>query len=229
MPRQIDKQSKLFFYILLFILLTTISDKSQVFKRGSLIGVKNIIVNGLTNEKNIEISSELKIFLFKNIFFIKKDSFLEIFKKNNLIESFVVKKNYPDSIYIDIKKTDFLALTSLDNKKFFIGSNGRLIKYEKNINSKIELPFVFGRPDNSEFINFKKYVDKSKFSYKDIESIFYFINKRWDIKTKNGILIKLPEINIMNSLNLANKIMKNKEFIDKKIIDLRISKQAIIQ
>ena len=35
-------------------------------------------------------------------------------------------------------------------------------------------------------------IDATKLVYKDIDSIYYFDSKRWDIKMKDGILIKLP-------------------------------------
>lgn len=228
MLQLIDKQSRFFFYILLFIFLTTINHKSQIFEKNSFMNINHIVVNGLAHDKNIEIYNDLKTLLYKNILLVKKDTFFETFKDNNLIESYVVKKKYPNSIYVDIQKTESLALTILNNKKFFIGSNGKLIKYEENILSVQKLPFVFGKFSNLDFVKFKKNIDASNFNYKDIDSISYFINKRWDIKTKNGILIKLPGFNVTNSLNLANKIMKDKQFNKKKVIDLRISKQIIL-
>ena len=228
MPRSIDKKKRIIFYILLFILLSTISQKSKILKKNSLLKIKYITVYGLTHEKNIEIYNELKIILSKNILLVDKDIFKKVLIKNNLVESFIVKKKYPDSISIDIKKADLLAVISLNYNLFFIGSNGKLIDYDENTARKKKLPFVFGKPNNLDFIKFKKNIDKSIFNYNDVESIYYFINKRWDIKTKQGVLIRLPKINIIKKLNLANKIMNSKKFTKNKTIDLRIIKRIIV-
>ena len=228
MLQSIDKKKRIIFYILLFILLSTISQKSKILKKNSLLKIKHITVYGLTHEKNIEIYNELKIILSKNILFIDKDIFKKVLIKNNLVESFIVKKKYPDSISIDIKKADLLAVISLNYNLFFIGSNGKLIDYDENTARKKKLPFVFGKPNNLDFIKFKKNIDKSIFNYNDVESIYYFINKRWDIKTKQGVLIRLPKINIIKKLNLANKIMNSKKFTKNKTIDLRIIKRIIV-
>ena len=121
-----------------------------------------------------------------------------------------------------------MAIISLNYNLFFIGSNGKLIEYDESIALKKKLPFVFGKPNNLDFIKFKKNIDKSIFNYNNIESIYYFINKRWDVKTKQGILIRLPKNNITKKLNLANNIMNSKKFTKNKIIDLRILKRIIV-
>ena len=208
--------------------MSTINQKSEILKKNTLLKIKHITVYGLEHEKNIEIYNELKIILSKNILLVDKDIFKKVFIKNNLVESFIVKKKYPDSISIDIKEADLLAIISLNYNLFFIGSNGKLIEYDESIALKKKLPFVFGKPNNLDFIKFKKNIDKSIFNYNNIESIYYFINKRWDVKTKQGILIRLPKNNITKKLNLANNIMNSKKFTKNKIIDLRILKRIIV-
>ena len=99
--------------------------------------INQITVSGLNSENNIKISEEFnRLVSQKNLFFINKDYFVNILEKNNLIHSFEVKKIYPNLIKVQIKKTEFLALTNQNNKKFFIGSNGKLINfqtYDKNL------------------------------------------------------------------------------------------------
>ena len=74
----------------------------------------------------------------------------------------------------------------------------------------------------------KRKLSKPKFDFKEINSKYFFPSNRWDIKTINGLLIKLPEKKILESLELANKIKKNIQFDNNKIIDLRISGRIIV-
>jgi len=228
MHQQEDKKNKLIFYIFSLILLSSINNKVFSEKKYSLFKINEIKVIGLFHKENIELSEEFKKFLFRNILFVNQNSFNKILNKNNLIQSFSVKKRYPNSIHINIKRTDFLALTIFNNKKYFIGSNGKLVEYENIKKSEKKLPFVFGRVDYNNFANFKKIVDKSDFDYGNIKLIYYFPNNRWDIKTRDDILIRLPEKNYFNALNFANKIIYNKMFKNSKIFDLRISNNLII-
>ena len=62
------------------------------------------------------------------------------------------------------------------------------------------------------FLAFKKEIEKSKLKYSQIEKIFYFNSNRWDIKMKNGILIKLPNLETIQALDLASKFILKKNF-----------------
>jgi len=225
MLQLIDKKSKLFLYIAVFFLLGTINNKSFIANKIPAKKTNNIIVSGLSNENNLEVANELKTELLENIFFIDKKKINEILYSNNLIHSFRAKKIYPNLIKINIKKAEFLAVINNDNQNFFIGSNAKLIKAN---NLKKELPYIFGKIDYKKFLEFKYVIDESKFEYNEIVSIFFFPSNRWDIKTKDNILIKLPEKNLSNALRIAYKIKNNEQFKMKKTIDLRVPNQVII-
>ena len=222
-----DRKTKLFFYLILFILLSTQITKNQNIIKHTTTTVNYIEVIGMSYENNLKVSESLNSLLFQNIFFINKSDFHNILKENNLIESFYIKKFYPNEIKINIKQADLLAITNKNGKKFYIGSNGKLISIDKIKNFNKKLPFVFSKSNYNEFVKLKKTIDKSKFQFEEIESFYYFPSNRWDFKTNEGMLIKLPEKNILESLQLANLIKTNVQFKNNKIIDLRISDRII--
>ena len=55
-----------------------------------------------------------------------------------------------------------------------------------------------------------------------------FPSNRWDIKTKDGLLIKLPEKNIAESLQFVQLVKSQEEFKNKNVMDLRISNNIIL-
>ena len=225
MLQQIDKKQKLFIYIFLLLLLTTFNNLSLSNSEYLKLKINQIKVSGLNNENNLKISEEFnKLLHQKNIFFINKDYFVNILEKNNLIHSFKVKKIYPNSIEVQVKKTELLAITNYNKKKFFIGSNGKLINFEPYNKN---LPYVFGKIKIENFTNFKKIITESKFNFEEISELYFFPSGRWNIKSKKGILIKLPETNLLKALNLAHQITTNEIFKNDKIIDLRIYNYVI--
>tara|TARA_Y100000590_G_scaffold229004_1_gene258367 strand:+ start:3611 stop:4306 length:696 start_codon:yes stop_codon:yes gene_type:complete len=227
MLQSIDKKKKIFIYLTLLILLGTQISKNHDIEKKNLIKANHIEVFGLSEKNNMKITNRLKPFLFKNIFFLKKNFFYEILEENNLIESFYIQKIYPNRIKVNIEKTSFLALTSKDNKRFYIGANGKLISMNNSESFKKKLPFVFTKNNYNDFIDLKKTIDKSNFQFNEINSFYHFPSNRWDLKTKDGTLIKLPEKNILNALQLIYKIKSNQKIGDNKIIDLRISNHII--
>ena len=228
MLQLIDRKLKIFFYLILFILLSTQITKNKNIKINFNTNLNNIEVIGLSDENNLKVYQSLKFLLTKNIFLVNKNDFQNILKKNNLVESFYIKKIYPNLIKIKIKQTKLLAITNKKGKKFFIGSNGRLIPVSQVELFYNELPFVYSKSNYIDFIKLKKIIDESEFQFEQIEFFYYFPSNRWDIKTKDGFLIKLPEKNIAESLKFVTLIKINEEFKDKKIIDLRISNNIVL-
>ena len=216
MLQLIDRKLKIFFYLIFFLLLSNQITKDKDIKISFIANLNNLEVIGLSEKNNLKVYQSLKFLLTKNIFFINKNEFENILKKNNLVESFYIKKIYPNLIKIKIEQTKLLAITNKKNKKFFIGSNGKLIPVSQVELSYNELPFVYSKSNYIDFIRLKKIIDESEFQFKQIKSFYYFPSNRWDIKTKDGFLIKLPEKNIAESLKFATLIKMNEKFKDKK-------------
>ena len=224
MLQKIDKKNKVYIYLFIFFLLSTLNNIHFTNSHFLKFNVDNIQVSGLSEKNNLQTTKEIKKILFENIFLVKKEVLLKTLEKNNLISSFEIKKIYPNTIQVKIKKTEFLGITNIDGNSFFIGSNGKFIDYE---NTKKNLPYVFGKVDPYVFIEFVKIIKKSKFDLNTVKEFYFFPSERWDIKTKDNKLFKLPSENLELKLNLIYSVLKNEEFKDKKIIDLRFSNKII--
>jgi cell division septal protein FtsQ len=221
------KKIKLFFYLFLLMLLSTINISFNKTQNYSITTIKKINVIGLSNLNNLKVEKSLSSFLLKNIFFIKKKNLVEILDKNNLIESSNIRKIYPDLLNVNINKADFLAIINQGTNKFIIASNGKFISINDVNFLPKKLPFVFGKVSNEYFINLKKIIDDSKFNYKEIEAFYFHPSNRIDIKTNDGFLIKLPYKNLPEALRMANLIKKDDKFKNNKILDLRITNHII--
>ena len=224
MHQQIDKKIKISMYILLLFLLSTINNLSLNNSENLKLQIKSIYVNGLTDEKNLQVSKDLSNLIFQNIFFIDTKYIENILEKNNLIHSFNVKKIYPNSIEIKIEKTEFLGISFYDGEKLFIGSNAKLIKFEP---TNQNLPLVHNLVYIKYFIDLKKTVDESQLNFNEISEIYFFPSGRCNIKLKNKILLKLPYKNLLEALNFAFQITKDEEFKTSEVIDLRVANHFI--
>ena len=221
MHQRISK--KILIYLFVFFLLGSLNNKKIM--QFIIPTINNFEIFGLTEIENNQVYQELHTFRNLNLFFLKKDKILEIINSNKVIEKFSIFKNYPSNLIIDIKKTKFLAHIKKNNLDFYIGSNGNLIEAKDN---QIDLPFIFGNIEIEEFLKLKRIIDNSGFNYDDIKNLYYFKSKRWDIETKNNLVIKLPIKKLKASFEILLKIYEAEEFIDFKIIDLRQDNQVIL-
>tara|TARA_Y100001970_G_C14207371_1_gene844870 strand:- start:1362 stop:2051 length:690 start_codon:yes stop_codon:yes gene_type:complete len=225
MHQSIDKKRKYIFLIIIFFFLSTINNINFVNNSSSSIVIENIEVKGLSKELNFKIKEKLKYLKNSNIFQVNKSKVENEIKKLNFIENFSVKKLYPKNIILNLNQTEFLAITIKENKKYIIGSNGKLISHELFSNYK-NLPMIFGDFEINDFLDFKNKIDKSRFKFNEIENFFFFPSKRWDIQTRNNTIIRLPNNNIELALKRAKKIIESNKF-NNKTIDLRVTKQII--
>ena len=87
---------------------------------------------------------------------------------------------------------------------------------------------MFGNFTNIEFLKLKKIIDKSKLDYGNIKKIYFFNSGRWDIELLDGILIKLPEKNFLQSINTSMDLISKNKIENIRIIDNRIEGQVIL-
>ena len=214
---------KILIYLFLFLFLGTLNN--QKILMFELPKINEIEVEGLSKKKNSELLEKLRYIKIYNLFFLDQEKIKKLFDTFNDIESYTIKKKYPSSLKVEITEARPLAYIKQDDKIFILGSNQKLIE---NLNDKLEIPFIFGEFKLNEFFELKKEIEKSKFFYSDIKNFYSFKSGRWDLETLSGKLIKLPKNNIQDALNLCSKILIDKNFKDKKIIDLRLKKKLIV-
>tara|TARA_B100000424_G_C22921108_1_gene490088 strand:- start:374 stop:1042 length:669 start_codon:yes stop_codon:yes gene_type:complete len=220
MPQRISK--KILIYLFVFLILGTFNNKN--FLEFNSIINQDFEIDDLSEFSDDKIINDLSKLKNHNLFFLEKEKVLNVINSHKIIEKFYVFKKYPSNLKIKIEKAKLLAVTKKDGLNFYIGSNGNLIQS----NQISSLPFIFGDVDVIEFLKLKNVIDNSSFNYDDIKNLYYFKSKRWDIETKNSLIIKLPSEKLEKSFQIISKIFYNKEFNNSNIIDLRQNNQVIL-
>lgn len=218
-----QKNKKILIYFLLFLLVGSINNIKITELR--LSDISSIKILGLGTENNNFLLKNVQSLELGNIFFLNKKKLQKMIESNDLVEKYDIFKIYPSSLYINIKKTKFLARTNRNGENLIIGSNGKFIKNNLYGHS---IPFIFGNPKIKEFLKFKEYIDNSKFKYYEIKNLYFFASGRWDVEFLDGLIIKLPEKNIKKSLELLSEFVNDKNFKNVKLVDLRINNQIIL-
>jgi cell division protein FtsQ len=224
MHQSIDKKNKIIIYVLLLFILSTTNGNFLEKQKSYSSTINEINIEGLSITDNSKIYNQLNNLFYKNILLVGKEEISEVIKKYNIIEVYNAKKIYPSTINISIKPTIFVARLSGNDQ--LVGANGKLI--EDRENNEI-LPYIFGEFNSQEFLNFKKNIALSNFTFTKFKTLYFFPSNRWDILTNDDILIKLPQDNISASLKLAYQILTSNDFRNKNLIDLRMNNILIIK
>ena len=224
MHQLIDKKNKILIYLILLIILSTTSGKFVENQNSYSSTINQINIEGLSNANNSKIYNELNSLFYKNILLIGKEELKQVIGKYNIIQEYNIKKIYPSTINISIKPTQFVARLSSNDQ--LVGINGKLIEDKENNDI---LPYIFGEFNSQDFLDFKKNIAQSKFTFEKFKTLYFFPSNRWDILTNDDILIKLSQDNLSESLNLAYKIISSNDFKNKNLIDLRMDNLLIIK
>ncbi len=218
-----SKSRKILIYFFLFLIIGTLNNKN--LNNINFLKINEIHVKGLDEKNNFQLKNDISFSGLNNLFFLNKMKISEMIDKNNLVENYSVFKKYPSTLKISVNKTDFVAKLKQNNKNYILGSNGKLIETS---DSKIDLPFIFGDFRVINFLELKKALDQTNFDYYKIKKLLFFKSGRWDIETKDGLLIKLPKKDLKSSLELFLNFLNQNKGIKLNKIDLRQHNQIII-
>ena len=213
--------------IALFLLLLFSTYKSQNSSSiNSKLKVKEIFIennNILTKEK---IKKEFSFLYDQNILILRSKNIEKKIDKNSFIESFEIKRIFPNKLKIKIVEKKPIFILQNKNVKYYYTDKDKVIKYIylKNFEN---LPIVFS--DRLNFTNFYTNLKIINFPVSTISKFYFFESKRWDLITWTNKTIKLPIKNYQKSLkNFQN--LKDKDIFEKyKIFDYRIDDQLILK
>lgn len=224
------------FYSILLLLLTLIllttynpSEMELISNQGnSLFDVKSIKIINNEKIKPDVIEEKLKKIYGQNIFFIKTSEIEKVTRNIIYLQSIEVKKKYPNTLIVKVFETSPLAILLKNSEYYILDSGANLILINADSVTNYNYPHIFGKNSEKYFLNFLQLLKKNNFPIIDIKSYYYFQIGRWDLKLKDGLLIRLPNNMIKNAIEKSVELLNKDDFKNYEVIDLRINGRIIV-
>ena len=210
--------------IILFILLTTYTPKFN-FVINSNLNIKTIKIENNSILEPDAIKKKLNFLYEENLFFLNIKDIEENLRSETFIESFSIKKIYPNTLKLIIVEKTPIAILQNKKKKFYISDKGNLIAFI-DINIYNDLPTVFGK--GRDFYSLYQDLQNIDFPLDMIKSFYFFESGRWDLIMHDDKVIKLPIKDYLFSLKNFMLSKTNSNFNNYKIFDYRIKDQLIL-
>ena len=217
-------KKRLVIALFLLILFTTINSQQRFII--SYFDLKTIEIENNLLLKDNDIKNLLISFYNKNLLLLNNNEVRKVLMQNSLIESFNIKKKYPNTLKVKIFEKKPIAVLFDKKNKFYLSEKIDLIEF-RNLPNYQTLPYVLGNKD--DFKIFYNNLKKINFPLNVVKKYTLYETDRWDIETIDNQVIKLPSKNYLKNLkNFLNLKTKN-DFGKYKLFDYRISKHLILR
>ena len=185
-------------------------------------GVK--MVNIKTIERKLREFCDLEN---KNDLFILAKS-LEI---DPWIKNISIKRKLPDTLIINIEEYLPFAIWKTNGGIHLIDEEGKIISISDKEKSKfLHLIVVAGEDSKNNIDSLFNMLSSNPTLFSRIKSAIFVGKRRWNLELDNGIIIKMPEKNIINAWDKLDKILSiNGSEIGIKSIDLRNSDKIFLE
>ena len=220
------------YFLTIFIislLLTTFSHNIDFEKYSKLLN-NFLIKNGFTINniqilgiKNIPKETIIKIVNNENKSNILNVNLLNIYnnlRNNDWVEELYIERVLPNTIKISIIEKEAIGIWQYEMSNKLITKNGEIIS-TANINKfKIDLPIIHGNDANKNANFILKILETNKVLTKNIWSLDYINNRRWNLHFKQGIIVLLPSEGILRAWNEIIKLQKNYDVLNLGLTEL---------
>ena len=217
---------KRFLIAIVLLLLLSSYNIQNIFKIKSGLPIKQILIENNQVLDKQKIINELYFVYDTNIFFLRSNKIKTKLKEIDFIDSFRIKRIYPDKIKIKIFEIKPIAVIIHKKEKKYFTDNGKIVNFVAFEEFK-NIPQVFG--DHKNFKIFHDNLKNINYPINEIKKFYYFKSNRWDIVTKKNQTIKLPVKNYDKSLKNFIEIKDQISFKKYKIFDYRINAQLILK
>lgn len=197
-------------------------------------GYNEIKIAGNNRTSHEQIASIARSYLLKedvsNQLIIK--SLQEKIEKLPWIDEVVITVTLQGSLYINVKEHQPFAIWEDDKGKYITSKDGELIPYSDD-EAFDDLVILTGHGANKNVKSLFNILAIDPQISQNIYSATWIGGRRWDVRFKNGLLVKLPSNNNENNMGDAwNDLIKIYNtpgaLIGLKMVDLRIAKKIYL-
>ena len=151
-------------------------------------------------------------------------------KANPWIGEATVLKLYPGQLQIDIVERTAFALWQNDGRLAVIADDGAVL--EPYLSRRfISLPLVVGKGADTRARDFLALLDRYPQVKKQTKAAILVGERRWNLRLKDGLDIRLPEHDVGNALAALSKLDREDRLFSRDIvaIDMRLQDRLVVQ
>jgi cell division protein FtsQ len=210
--------------------ITAVSDARNAMANSAGFRITSVVINGRKQLSQDEILAVGGVSGRSSLLFLDADDVRDKLKANPWIADATVLKLYPGQLMIEITERKAFALWQEAGRLSVIADDGALL--EPYVSRRfLSLPLVVGKGADTQARDFLALLAR----YPQVNSVtkaaIYVGERRWNLRLKDGLDVRLPEQDVGNALAALSKLDKDDRLFSKDIvaIDMRLPDRLVVQ
>ncbi|MGY4473008.1 cell division protein FtsQ [Bradyrhizobium sp. USDA 3364] len=209
---------------------TALSDTRNALANAAGFRITTVGINGRKQLSQDEVLAIGGVNGRSSLLFLDADTVRAKLKANPWIADATILKLYPGRLQIDIVERTAFALWQQNGRLSVIASDGAVL--EPYVTRRfLNLPLVVGKGADTRAQDFLALLDR----YPQVRSVtkaaIFIGERRWNLRLKDGLDIRLPENDVGNALAALSKLDKDEKLFTRDIVavDMRLPDRLIVQ
>lgn len=146
------------------------------------------------------------------------------------VEDVSVRKIYPGTIEIALKEREAFAIWQHGTDLSLIEKNGSVIAPLRD-NKFSKLPLFVGRDAETAAAGFADEFDNWPEIKSRVKAYIRVAGRRWDLRLDNGIVVKLPEMNVPRAMDVLATLEAEQGLLERDVaaVDLRLEDRTTVR
>jgi cell division protein FtsQ len=210
--------------------VTALSDARNALANSAGFRITTVAINGRKQLSQDEILAIGGVNGRSSLLFLDAAAVRDRLKANPWIAEATVIKYYPGGLQIDIAERSAFALWQQDGRLSVIADDGAVL--EPYVSRRfVSLPLVVGKGAETRARDFLALLSR----YPQVSSVtraaIFIGQRRWNLRTRDGLDIRLPENDVGNALATLSRLDKEDRLFSRDIvaIDMRLADRLTVQ
>jgi cell division protein FtsQ len=209
---------------------SSLSDARNALANSAGFRITTVAINGRRQLSQDEVLAIGGVNGRSSLLFLNAASVRDKLKTNPWISEATVLKLYPGQLRIDIVERSAFALWQLDGRLSVISDDGTVL--EPYISQRfLTLPLVVGKGAEAHARDFLALLARYPRVNMATKAAIFVGERRWNLRLKDGLDIRLPENDVGNALAMLSTLDKEVHLFSRDIVavDMRLPDRLTVQ
>jgi cell division protein FtsQ len=211
-------------------LVAALSDTRNALANSAGFRITTVAINGRKQLSQDEVLAVGGVNGRSSLLFLDAATVRDKLKTNPWIADATILKLYPGRLQIDIVERSAFALWQQDGRLSVIADDGAVL--EPYMSRRfISLPLVVGKGAADKARDFLALLDRYPQVRSATKAVIFVGERRWNLRLKDGLDIRLPENDVGNALALLTRLDKDDRLFSRDIVavDMRLPDRLTVQ